>query len=475
MTTSRWKTHREIKERWLIEGMFQLETPAHFGNGDVSILTDMPVARDALTGKALLTGASIAGVLRSYLHLLDPNKANQLFGTVAGTSSLESAVIVNDALVEADTQEFELREGVSLDPATRTAEEGKLFDFELLCAGAQFNLCFELNLTGAEADLRRDLAIALHGLESGAIGLGKRKTRGLGQGRIISWTVRHYEVTQPNDLVAWLNDDRSRTKTAPSIAGLLGVDEQEVKRAISPAFWLQAKFRLDSSLLIRSGYGQANAPDRVHLHSKRKGKNDKVEDVPILSGTSLAGALRARALRIANTLAVNEAKAKQLVNSMFGPRPDQGEKCELAASRVRVRESVIYQGRDNLVQNRVKIDRFTGGAYPTALFNQQPVFGLPETRLLIELDLRQGYDQQELDKKAEVGLLLLLLKDLWTGDLPLGGQSSVGRGRLHGVWAKVSLGETHWTLTEQDGNLTVDGANKQILEECVAALGRRIQ
>lgn len=470
MTPSRWKTHRDIKERWIIEGMFQLDSPAHFGNGDVSVLTDMPVARDALTGQALLTGASIAGALRNYLYDINSDWAKQLFGTIEGPSTLESALVVNDALVEDNTGEFELRDGVTIDPATRTAKSGKLFDMELLCAGAKFKLRFELNLTATEVHLRRALAVALSGLQSGAIGLGKRKTRGLGQGQVTTWTVRRYIVTQPPDLVAWLNDDTARAQTGPSIAPLLEVDEQEAQRALTPAFWLQAKFRLDSSLLIRSGYGQANAPDTVHLHSNRDGNN-----VPILSGTSLAGALRARALRIAKTIAINEEKVYELVNGMFGPRLGQGKVDSLAASRVRVRESVIHEGRNNLVQNRVKIDRFTGGAYPTALFSEQPVFGLPETHLLIELDLRQKDDQQELDKKAEVGLLLLLLKDLWTGDLPLGGESSVGRGRLRGLRAELKWTDLTWTLTGQNGGLTIIGADRQILEDCVTALGRHFQ
>jgi hypothetical protein len=47
-----------------------------------------------------------------------------------------------------------------------------------------------------------------------------------------------------------------------------------------------------------------------------------------------------------------------------------------------------------------------------------------------------------------VGLVLLLLKDLWTGDLPLGGEISVGRGRLKGKQATL-------TWKRQDVNCTI--------------------
>ena len=56
------------------------------------------------------------------------------------------------------------------------------------------------------------------------------------------------------------------------------------------------------------------------------------------------------------------------------------------------------------------------------------------------LHLRQPED-------AEIGLLLLLLKDLWTGDLTVGSESSVGRGRLQGISATLKRsGKTLGTI-----------------------------
>jgi hypothetical protein len=50
--------------------------------------------------------------------------------------------------------------------------------------------------------------------------------------------------------------------------------------------------------------------------------------------------------------------------------------------------------------------------------------------------------------------LLVLLKDLWTGDLPLGGESGVGRGRLRGLSATLEHTQdgatTAWSI-EPDG------------------------
>ena len=69
-------------------------------------------------------------------------------------------------------------------------------------------------------------------------------------------------------------------------------------------------------------------------------------------------------------------------------------------------------------------------------------------------------------KDHEIGLLLLLLKDLWTGDLPLGGEISVGRGRLRGrsatlIWKRAEQTE-EWRIERagddpNDSHLKISG------------------
>jgi hypothetical protein len=100
------------------------------------------------------------------------------------------------------------------------------------------------------------------------------------------------------------------------------------------------------------------------------------------------------------------------------------------------------------VVTRVKIDRFTGGAFESALFTEQPAVGKPETRVTLDLTLRNPAN-------AEVGLLLLLLKDLWTGDLPIGGESGVGRGRLKGITATLKTPAGEWTFQQKGDHLIV--------------------
>ena len=475
---------RGVKERIFVQGLLQLDAPTHFGGSETEGSTDMPLLYDAKdSGKPLLTGASIAGALRNYLREYEKGYrwgedqkaetkswAEQLFGHLDDQaseqpnsqrrqrSSVHSWLMVDDALGqfpdEGDPTEF--REGVSIDPKTRTAEEGKLFDLELLAAGTIFPISFELWLDEkADLDLLEAFAIALLGLEQGAIGLGMRKRRGYGRCHVTGWQVSRYKMDDAAQIIGWLRHDSSDSQPfQPDIYALL--DVQPTLMHQGQAFRIQASFILDGSLFIRSYGNEKNEADAIHLQSWRAG-----QEKPILSGTSLAGALRARALKIANTIDKAE-KAQAFVTTLFGGETKDADGLEtLQASRLSVRETVIENVVADLVQNRVGIDRFTGGARDTALFNEQPIWGKPESRVTIDLQLinvnGKSQEAEANQFNAQIGLLLLLLKDLWTGDLPLGGESSVGRGRLQGQIATLTLGETVWKMAEVNGRLQFSG------------------
>jgi len=476
---------RQLSERWVIEGDLVLQTPTHLGNGDTDGIVDMPLLLDEATGRALLPGTSLAGALRNYLrerrHGFEQRAADALiealFGGEKGNDEgNQSALIIDDALGEMPG--IELRDGVRIDPITRTAKidvdngilRGYKYDLQLLEAGTTFPLRMELLLSRGndQQQMKQMLALALHGLEAGEVAIGLRKRRGFGVCRVERWRVTRYDFTKPTDLLAWLAEDHPDWKFAPGdqrsgqhIADLLGVSLERVEDRRNLCR-IHAHFIIDGSLLIRAGFGeQDRGPDTVHLHSARPGGARK----PVLSGTSLAGALRHRAERILRTIG-NAAQATTMIDNMFGPaRITSGDKQKARSSRLIVSETVI-ENPVNLVQNRIRIDRFTGSVHGTGLFNEQPVFGKNDTLVAIDLTLRNPQD-------AEIGLLLLLLKDLWTGDLPLGGEIGIGRGRLKGVEAVIETPQYKakpLTISAVDGDRRLTVSDRSTLERYVAAL-----
>ncbi len=469
-----------IVTRYVITGTLVLETPAHFGNGEADALSDMPLMRDPLEGKALLTGASMAGALRNYLREYEKGYQQaevrsdlvvQLFGhniseKRAGERDkyvgFASLLTIDDALGE--SIHTELRDGVRIDPKTRTAIKGALYNFEVLAAGTTFNLRFELAIPQGKDGGRFDkdgayhnellqaLAIALHGLEKGDIRLGKRKHRGFGQCQVTGWQVKKYEMK--TDLVSWLTRPvEGIDETAEKLTSIEKLSATpDVIKDKRDYFELCAKFNLDGSLLIRSTPSDVNAPDVVHLCSNGQ---------PIIPGTSWGGVIRARALRIVNTLGLNES----FTNKMFGSS-EKDEQGRLTASRVQVQDTQLIGNFKSLVQNRVKIDRFTGGSYPTALFQEQPIWSVEHSEVTLTLTLINP-------QPAEIGLLLHILKDLWTGDLPIGGELSVGRGRLCGQEATLTLQSKEpgkWVITQNGTGLKIDGDMKRLDNEFANAL-----
>jgi CRISPR/Cas system CSM-associated protein Csm3 (group 7 of RAMP superfamily) len=450
---------REIVERIIIHGDLVLDTPVHLGNGEGDGPVDMRLILDPFEGRALLTGASLAGALRSYLREREHGYGqagdekslfSALFGWQQDEEGEQSLLIICDSLGE--KPKIEIRDGVAIDPVTHTAEDNKKFDFELIEAGSHFPLRFELQVRQDHKDkLLKGLAIALQGLESGEIRLGSRKRKGLGQCRVSEWSVNRYDLSKSSDLILWLNNDTSNKIKGNDIADLLNVGAIDLDQR--EFFNLEATFTLSGSLLIRSGSGKSDAPDMVHLHSNRNNRQ-----VAILSGTSLVGALRARALRISKTVGTEE-QAKIFINKLFGLRIESPED-KPSASRLIANETVVEDTID-LVQSRIKIDRFTGGSFPTALFSEQPIFGKSNTLVKILIDIQQPKD-------AEIGLLLLLLKDLWTGDLPLGGEISVGRGRLQGVNAQLASKKINseeskrWNIKTAKESIEISGDIKRL-------------
>ncbi len=164
---------------------------------------------------------------------------------------------------------------------------------------------------------------------------------------------------------------------------------------------------------------------------------------------------------------------------MFGPIHQQNKErqeskqTELWASRVSIEERIVENVRPQW-QDRVAIDRFTGGSLQSALFNQKPVYPCPikaerQTNVRLILTIEEP-------EHAEIGLLLLTMRDFWYGNATLGGEASNGRGTLQGINAKLIYKDTdissdakEWQITDDEKRLKVEKDDEGFLQSCVDA------
>lgn len=438
---------RELAARWHVAGALTLVTACHLG-GAVDGPSDMPVVRDAGTGRPVLAGTSIAGALRSHLSDLlvgyaqtEPASVQRLLGAErASDVGDQSPLVVHDALASLRPL-LEIRDGVAIDGASGTAARNAKWDVELLPAGTTFELELELDVTvrGArtrtrgehELELLELLAAALGGFEAageecGAIALGSRSSRGLGRCRVDCWHVARRDLTDADGWIALACDDAAQVVAAgSSAAGALGtaLDGRPLQLPTPSdarhVTQIDVELAFDGAVLVRSAPTtvDASAADAVQLSSGGK---------PVMPGTSLTGALRAQAVRIAR--AIDPATAAERVESLFGGAPSgsggpgRRKRSAPRPSALRVSESDLSGGRPNRA-SRIRIDRFTRAVMRGALFDEEPLTG---AALSVQLELRHSDGR---DPPA-LGLLLLAVRDLIDGLVPLGGTVAVGRGAI---------------------------------------------
>ena len=496
-----------IMRRVLVKGTFVLKSVAHFGGGN-SEVADMTLTRGA-DGSLLIPGSSIAGACRSYLayRLLGKeafdyvdgikvlaerddqilreyelkrreHKVNisWLFGTgldeklsdtendyLLRREGWQSALLFSDAYVLEESGPPEIRDGVRIDAKTGQVfidqKKGAKYDLETVPAGTTFEICLELVIRKyvAERNLRELLNLILEGFKQGEILLGARTRRGLGWGEVADWLVQDFDFSLAGHLQNWLY--RKDTWVAWT-SWAKGLGKLPTIKASYCNFTIN--FKIEDSLLIRRYSDKDGEPDAV----MRKSGNDWV-----IPATSAAGVLRHRAARILRTLAGagQDDKVDKKLAALFGMVETKQDKKEQRAGRLIVQESTL-DGVDAEVHTRVRIDRFTGGALSNYLFEEMPVWGSSAKPGSWTLRFRILEPAE-----WEIALLLHLVKDLWMGDLTIGGEGGIGRGKMRGkqaeiCWRKADGELLKWEFEEAAGKLSLNQEQAQTLNEYAAKL-----
>ncbi len=478
-----------IVGRMLLKGQLKLIAPLIIGGGrGLYGDSDIVVLKDEV-GRPFIPSSSITGALKhafeDYKYLghetnYEENKRWFWGGEYKVekngeriTRTCQSALVIGDMVISEGSKALvTLRDGIKIDRKTGVVESGKKFDFEIVQPGTAFNFEMEVIIREAfDGEIFRsifDWIAAI--LSSGEFAIGSRTGQGFGLCKLENLTAYEFNYANRDHIIAWL----SKGYTAAQLA----YDPEKVPLPFQPrskTFRIDASLTVKSALIVGSYPGNTQAPDKVHISSPN---HDGSGDIAVLPGTSLRGAIRYRAERIVNTLNGNSDDG---LRGLFGwVDSERDSAAKPIKGRIRIKEKQIPKNtyREE-IQSRIRIDRFTGGVINNALFDSMPIWAQQSNEPMVTLDLEiKGFEDWE------AGLMFLVLKDLWNGDLAVGGEKNVGRGVLQGLSATISFDDQKIEMRQDGENLLLyyqgndpgwDDSIAELLEQKVASLLKNLE
>ncbi len=386
----------------LIKSKIRSISPLYIGDDEGNILINEE------ENKAYLPATSIAGSFRAYLANAGENY-KELFGYQNDESSSMSKIFISDSYSKIKT--IEKRIGVRIDGETGTNVDGGKIDKTYLGEGLVFELLFEIHSDDEEKESFKDMIYkCLKALDENRIRLGGDKTKGLGNFKIINVEELEYNLSDIEDLSSYLMRDYKKMKDITNKVLDYQLKDNLVEFNING--------ELTTPILIKApDTFESNGPD---------GENLKSGNYNIIPGSSFKGVLRSQVEKIADYFGERE-----VVENIFGSDNKK------SMSKVMVNEAKINEEgyKNDIVYNRIKIDKFTGSTMDTALMNDRPIMGKTKFKIIYKKT-----EDDELNDFA-IGILSLALRDIGTENLPMGGDSSIGRGRFKAYNMTISNGE----------------------------------
>lgn len=416
------------------------------------------------------------------------------------------------------------RHGVGIDRTTGTASDGALYEHEFLPRGTRFTI--RITAEGRDDEQKDDterkdnkqsegipgpapsdsvkklLELIFHILKSGAVCLGGRTGSGQGTVQVIEPKLRRTSKT---------TDAGTLTAPADVLDALIGEDEEGTPIPLELGGWsLEEPARITINWWSPTGIFIAEDDKLTKQRKEEARKKDPTANgvteplrdpsVPwdeaqlLIPGTSIRGALRSRASRIARTVLASRddfeslashdiheqiAAEPNLVRYMFG--------CTKYRGAITIHDCLSTDRKKRIEVTHNAIDRWTGGVIDGGLFTEAVYLGTHWEPIMIEVDSGQlrrnvktecagkNISNETIEEHARASwcLLCLTLAELSAGTLPLGGKTTRGLGQVEVT--SITLSHTDGTVitppdTEQlwptrqgDGDNTVHSAAHAIL------------
>lgn len=456
-----------VVEKIFIKGNIYLKSPLIIGSG-IDENSDDDIQRDSM-GNPFIPGTTLAGVFKEYVcNNYNEKIGRKLFGAKEDVNEKGkdgrkldddnklSKLIIYDGYFDEDYI-INIRDGVELDENRQTVDKSK-YDYEIIEPCTFFKLRMEINIRendlNYEEKYKEAVDFILQVLIQGKIFIGGKVSRGFGRVYLKEDSLKCMKINlKLKENLNRLFDFNWESKCFEDYDELKAIDIKDQFTEV------KVNIRVPNSVIIRRYSGDPEDVDYENI----KSYYGYDETVPVIPGTTWAGVFIHHTKKILREILESSYKElsreikdeiiKRFVDDLYfeGIINREDGKQIRARSKIFFEESVIYNSI-TIPQTRVKIDRFTGGSFESALYDSKAEYS-GHSQLNIKI-----LETDEENKDVILGMVLLVLRDLDIGIVAVGGETSIGRGIL-----KI------------DGEIKINGLNDYDINKYYTALARKVE
>ena len=421
-----------MKNIFIAHITFEAKTALKIGSKNADFLQDSPIQKD-WNGLPMILGTSLTGVLRKEFE-------DEIAKNIFGTGDLGSKTIISNALILNEKKEvtesllldskksdflqkfivLPIREHNAMNDKGVTIKNAK-FDEEVIYKGTRFK--FSIEMLNENVNDKNNFFQLLDLLSKDSFRIGAGSSKGFGQIKVIEITYDEFDVNSDEyvNLSSSLNINTKLSETHK-------IKEFDDEKYIKYKLILTP----DDFFMFGSGFGDDEADmTPVFEDIVDYEKQDLIKEKVLIPASSVKGAISHRTTYHYNLINKNFIKENgenkaEVVETIFGSKKDK----EKDSFKGNILISDIYldktSSKDTKVFDHVSIDRFTGGAIDSALFQEKTISSKETFTLEILINKEKVKDEVALESFEKA------LKDITTGMLSLGGATTKGHGIFSG-------------------------------------------
>lgn len=398
---------------------------------------------------AVISGTTLAGLFRDFiLKEKEIEKNNRIYELLfspeikiyrdnkeeklRNTSKIYFYDAISDKKIDKDLVH---RTHVHIDEKLGVSEDEHLFKEYHISEGKSFKIAFEVRGLEIGQDEYEQICIWLEEFISSLmmekISVGSKSTFGFGifkAKKEKEFYCKEYNLLDKNDFYDYLSIDRIHKDNLKAVAleNVINIEIQIIfKGYCEDGLIIKSQNFVDKDRRVETSYKEAMGGKEVFL----------------IPSSTIKGIIRNYSAKIYRTI----GKDVKEIESIFGKKEDR-DKNKAIKGKVVFKDCKL-SGSCKETYNRIKIDRFTGGAMDGNLFSEELVVIPKEEEVEFKAILN------EKDEKA-MALIILAFRDIGLGYITIGSGNNVGYGRFKGKSISIKgKGFENYKVEFKDGCL----------------------